>query len=593
MNRSVIQRRTSTVALILLAGLLALIGRLAYVQLYRGPELKTIAARTQTITFPAEDFYRGDILDRNGIPLTDKGIYPAAVVIPSLVKDPLATSALLAEKLAIPEKHLLNELTSRPFPSWQPKILRPNLTEIQVASIGKLHLPGIYILPLQTRYGPNALAAHLIGHLNSIDTATWEKLKDQGLTFDPRSNPGGYRLSDAIGDKGLERVYEKLLRGGEPEYIWTATVDALGNIVPSLGFNQQANPAGPGQRSSVVLTIDSRIQRMVEEVMDARQVKGAVVVLDVATGEPLAMASRPEFNQNDVRHYTGEGEVVQRADFNNRVLQHFFPGSVFKVLIASAAIEEGLTTPGEEFLCTGKYTYSTGQVVNCLVKEGHGEITLSDAVAKSCNSVFIELGLRLGRDKIIEYARKFGLHTDVLAGYDPATMTSIDIDYGPVATGNASVGQEGVRLSPLQVASLLETVAGGGRVHFPRVVSEVRDSQGGLIKDIKPPSPQRAISPETALQVRMMLAGVTLKGGTATEAWVPEVGTAGKTGSAETGRLDQSGNPVTDAWFAGFAPLGQPKYAVAVYIDDGKYGGRSAAPVFRQIVEGIYGLRKE
>ncbi|MHB1421510.1 MAG: penicillin-binding protein 2, partial [Bacillota bacterium] len=303
MNRSIIQRRTSIIALLICAGLLLLLGRLAFIQLYRGPDLKLAAARNHTITFPAEDYSRGDILDRSGVPLTNKGVYPAAVAIPSLVKAPGATAIALADQLNIPVEHLINELGSRPFPLWQPQILQPNLSESQADKIRQLHLPGIFVLPLQTRYGPNALAAHLIGHLNSIDGTTWAKLKDQGLTYDAQINPGGYQIGDAIGEKGLERVYENDLRGGKPGYLWTATVDALGSLVPVYGFNQQANPGGSGQRNSVTLTIDSRIQRLVEDTMDASKVRGAVVVQNVSTGEVLAMASRPDFDQNNIKHY--------------------------------------------------------------------------------------------------------------------------------------------------------------------------------------------------------------------------------------------------------------------------------------------------
>ncbi|KKM09269.1 hypothetical protein SY88_19810 [Clostridiales bacterium PH28_bin88] len=571
--------RISWLLIAFLLAFAALEVRMAYIQVVKGPQYAAAAARAHSQIVPGEQFPRGNILDRYGRVLSDPGERMGVVMFPGMVKDYENTARQLERMLGIS--------TAR-AQSSQPFIVRSGLNPSEVAALTAARLPGVYLLPVDDRYGPDALATHLVGYIGKIDSRTWEKLKASGKTVETATNDQKvYRRDDVIGVKGIEAQYEDFLKALEPRYLWSATVDARGNMVSGLGFNRVVNPPGDTGRADVVLTVDRDIQELVERAMDRGVPRGAVVVLDVATGEVLAMASRPDYNQGWPADTLEPGRAPDNP-FLNRALEHYFPGSIFKTVVAAAALEEGLVTPQEKFVCSGAYVFDTGLSISCWKKEGHGELTFQEALAVSCNPTFIEVGLRLGRERLLKYAGRFGLDKDTLIGYQlPAGPAPISIDrYGPGKVANASLGQEGVRLTPLQVAGIMATVARGGQHLSPKIVREVVDSQGKVIKEFNSAAPVRAISPETSALLKQMLESVTT-GGTGREAWVTGWGSAGKTSSAESGSIDQAGQSITNAWFAGYAPLVNPRYALAVLVEGGPSGGSAAAPVFRVIIEGI------
>lgn len=567
-------RRIKILLTIMSLAITCLIGRMAYLQLFDSEKLAGAAAQRQTQLIPGEDVPRGGIMDRNGISLTDSQVSVTAIIFPSMLKNPKEDSEKIAGVLGT-SSGVITALTRNKDQAYI-----PNLTPQQLKEIMELNIYGVYAAHVQSRYGDASLARHVVGHVNSIDSQAWAVLSQQKNKV---SGDKGYSINDYVGVKGIEGIYEDYLHAGDPSFFLSAVMDGRGNVIPGLSFEQVKGNTSAGERNSVYLTLDSRLQKKVEETMDAYIDRGAVVVMDVASGDLLAVASRPNYNQNLIADYLDSASAKEA--FNNRAFELFNPGSVFKVLITSAALEERLVEPKENFLCTGSYKFSTGLTINCWDPEGHGLVSFIQGFANSCNPVFIDVGLRLGREKILEYGKKFGLDALQIIGYPVSRGICLSIDpFGEGKIANASLGQEGVMLSPVQIAGMISAIAGGGYYRTPRLVSEIQDYQGQVLKSFPAAEKIQVLKPSTATQVQDMLAEAVING-TGKNAWVPGYGSAGKTGSAETGRTGPGGKSITNVWFAGYAPLRNPRFAIVVLKEEGASGGGDAAPVFKEIAE--------
>ncbi len=396
-----------------------------------------------------------------------------------------------------------------------------------------------YTVPIKQRYGEDSLARHLIGH-----------------------------LIDGHGANGLERLYNEYLIS-QPKIQLQVVLDARGNIVPGLSFKEVERIV---PRNTLYLTIDKNIQQMVEEVMDEYHVEGSVVVMNPRNGDLIALASRPNYNQRN-------NTSTNQDNFLNKSFAHYYPGSLFKILIGAAALEEGLISPLDRLICTGEYNFPTGLSIPCWNRNGHGNISVLEAMAFSCNPSFIEIGLKLGRNNILKYSQKLGLMENKIIGYPQNIVNKINIDYGPGAIGNASLGQEGIMITPVQSAVLVSSIANGGYVVTPRIVKEIKNENGEVIFTPNIDEPSKVWSDSTVNELNKMLHAVTIWG-TGTKAWSADIASAGKTASAETG----SG---TNALFGGYFPFENPKYTIVVLVEGGSAGGVDAAPIFKIIMEKI------
>ena len=417
------------------------------------------------------------------------------------------------------------------------------------------------------------MAAISSEYLNKINESKWQELLAAHKTTDSNhSLPTAYRITDSIGTAGLEAKFEEALRGSKPERRILAVSDASGRILEGLGYKVQTEPADTW-RNHVVLTLDKRYQEIVEKVMKETMTRGAVVVLDVATGDVLAAASCPDFDQNRVDKYlSGYDELIDRTE---RVA--FYPGSVFKMVTAAGVLEEELIAPGERFECTGTYTFADGTEIRCL--HAHGSVNLAEAISKSCNTTFVQLGQRLGGQKLAEYAAKLGF------------ALSISNSSPPALVGNASIGQQGALVSPMQIANLYATIARGGYYRPCRLVAQIRNYRGDVIHEYPGLPPLRAISPETC-NILIEALVTTARTGSAHPGWVRDGGAAGKTGTAQVNE-----NNRVIAWFAGFTPVENPRLAIAVMVEEnvdgartGLRGGETAGPIFKRIAEEIFDL---
>jgi penicillin-binding protein 2 len=538
--------------------------RTGYIQVARGEHYARKAMAGEAEGISLEEYTRGSIMDRNLIPLS--GTYRAnrILVFPSLVENPGGVALGLSIITGMDFSTLKNILSDK-----KPAVLPVCATENRMALIREYGWKGVLVVPYCYRYGPRPLAVHMVGHLGRIrDLRELEDLSRPGVKK--------YRLSDWVGRQGLEYFYEKDLRGLYPAGFAGVFTDALGRALPGKPVTVDTK-MGDFTRSDVITTIDAGIQDMVERVMDRHVKKGAVVVMDRSTGDILAVASRPAYNPDPA----GGGLDPAAGDgrFVNQAVSLFQPGSIFKVVVAVAALSEGMAKPDTLFYCRG----SLEKTVRCWKEDGHGPITLSEAFAQSCNPVFAGLGLELGPHRLIKYARAMGLDNQGIIGYPAAPDRRQDLGLiaGRYNLAGSSVGQGPVLATPVQVTAMVNTVANSGVYLQPRLVGEIRPARGESRK-ISPGEPVRAIAPEVARQVGEMMVMAT-KQGVGQKAWVAPGGTAGKTGSAQQADNSQAVN----AWFSGYGPLDNPRYTVTVLVREGNSGGETAAPVFREIMKNL------
>ncbi|NLB17298.1 MAG: penicillin-binding protein 2, partial [Syntrophomonadaceae bacterium] len=236
----------------------------------------------------------------------------------------------------------------------------------------------------------------------------------------------------------------------------------------------------------------------------------------------------------------------------------------------------------------GYHHFSDKLSISCWKEGGHGNVSVARAVAESCNSAFIQIGLRLGRARLLEFCHDAGFFSRDIIGYPGAQQGSkLDIDYGEAALGNASLGQKGVMMTPLQVANMVATVADNGLYKQPRLVKGV--SKGELIEQQFSSDPGRRVMDTEVAQLLQEYLRMATTTGTGRPAYLSQVGSAGKTATSQTGRRDDAGEEILDTWFAGYFPADNPRWVIAVLVEHGQSGGYNAAPVFKEIAQRILG----
>lgn len=581
MNRHpLLQRRLVWILALFTLGISALLGRLFYIQVWAtdrlyGRDLVAASVAQRRESF-AIDPGRGDILDRNGRSLTGSRI--RGVLVMPLWKggpDP-GKIGRLAAILRVDPETLRNalmrverpSLLRLPDPDGKERVFE--LTEEQAKSVEKLELPGIYAKEVKVRYDDRSLARHVIGFIG----------QDPELV---RNVFGGkYPPDEKIGKMGLEFTFQDDLRGMGPGKTISYFVDAGKRPVNGLGIRMTEED---NRAISVKTTLDADVQKAVEAAVDKHGLKrGAVVVLDAKSEDVLAMASRPQFDQN--------APVGKDGYPDNKAVKAYFPGSVFKIAIAAAALEKGLVRAGDIYECPGFIGIGDGRL-NCWTQ--HGRITAEQGFAQSCNVVFASLAMKLGRPAIEEYAAKFGLGRLIatpvdgkkqLYGEEPGRI------FGKRETSsrllaNTGIGQEDVRISPLQAAHMVAAVVNDGQAGSPRLVQELLTSPDGVLYKTFPAEGKKAVlEPETAREIkRWMRQTVESPKGTAHALQGAKAPVAGKTGTAQTGR-----DGLYHHWFAGFVPADQPRYVIVVMaenVDTGS-GGQLVQNVTKEIVDRLF-----
>ena len=538
--------RIKFVGLLFVLGFLFIGIRLFTIQQVTGEQYSEAAAlqRFKNVELYSE---RGDILDRNGIRLTNRENETKVLLQPVTLAGQDSLQRMIASLLNISYEELNKKVNSSQLP------FTLSVGENQAEAIRDSGIEGISVVEFPLRNGSATLAAHLLGYVG-------EKGKE-GLA-------------------GVEKAYQtSLSRGGG---LYAGVIADAGNTIMSQ-FGYRVYDTTAETRLNVMLTIDYHMQKIVEETMDRMVTEGAVVIVDILTGEVLAMASRPNFDPAYVNDYLSD---PSQALFN-RALGAYTPGSIFKIITVAAALESGIS-PETTFDCPG-YVQLGDKTMKCssYLTGGHGTVNMAQGFAKSCNAYFIQLGLKVGRNKLVDMADKFGLGSKTgiyLQGLDEA-LGRLPNTMGPASDGetaNLSIGQGDLLVSPLQAANMTAIIANGGILNRLTLVEAIVNDKGQRIRNIGESSWERVISKETAASLQGMMQ-MTVQSGTGSLANIRgHGGSAGKTGSAETGWLEDD-RAIIHAWFSGYFPVNSPRYAMCVFIEDGKSGGSSAAPVFAEI----------
>lgn len=404
----------------------------------------------------------------------------------------------------------------------------------------------------------------------SVDTNTEYKYQRQYPLGSLFADVTGYD-SWKYGRTGLEKTYNNDLLGSGSRL----TLRTIGNRL--LGDSKKGN--------SIVMTSDGRIQAAALDALGGQ--KGAVVAMDPTTGKVLAMVTSPTYDPNAAvpasgKDYQAQWEAYnaspERPLFNRATSGLYPPGSSFKVVTGAAALDQGVVTPGTPFDCTGELLVH-GYKIYDFNKKSHGHLTFGEALVVSCNITFAQVGLQLGAPALVEYAELFGFNR--VTPFDLPTAVSRIQDaksMDPVELASASFGQGQDLATPLEMAMVASTVANGGVLMKPYLVDEVKDYNNKIIEKMAPKQLRRVVDQQTAATLTDIMVAVVNEG-TGTAAQIEDVEVAGKTGTAEV----ENGEP--HAWFICFAPAHAPRVAVAVVVENGGEGGRTAAPIARDVLE--------
>lgn len=502
---------------------------LNYLRLAQERRYVMTAAESSYITVNAGDS-QGTVYDRNFMPLTNAETEIIAVAVPSAV-----TLEELYDLAADKDELRSSYAKGRPF-------------AFRCVRSGE-ESAGVTFFELPVRYGEDMIAPHVVGY-----------------------------LSEDSGASGIEYAYDSILRSGNMENSVTYSTDGSGSVL--IG-SEKSVIRSTKQKTGVVTTIDSRIQRICEEA--GKNIgKGAIVVTDVETGEILALASFPEFDVNNI----GKALNDQRSPMIDRALYSYSVGSIFKLVTACEGLNEGFG--GYVYDCTGSSDVS-GQLFRCHRSDGHGLQTMSEAMTNSCNTYFISLGQALDIPKLrgLAFSLGFGREIHLCAGMTASAgvLPTVEELLVPAELANFTFGQGKLSATPLQINAMTCAIANGGELVMLSLVRGIT-VDGESVGNEKLPRRSRVMTEENAKELRkMMISAVYLNDSSRAKARYIRV--AAKTSTAQTGRFDEDGEELCNAWITGFFPSSSPKYAVTVLVEEGGYGNDSAAPVFSSIADGI------
>lgn len=413
---------------------------------------------------------------------------------------------------------------------------------------------GAIVYPAQKRYAANCVAVHTVGYLGS----------------------------DGHGASGIERAYDQYLHSASGELSVRFAVDATGAGLK--GIEPEVTDTTENSLAGVVLTIDADIQRIAENAAEKYMEKGAIIVMESDTGKIRASVSVPDFEQYDIASALEEED----SPLVNRAISSYDLGSVFKLVVAAAALECGVEADNV-YCCTGCVQIGENEF-HCANRNGHGELNMEQAFAKSCNTYFIELARTIGGQSILSYARRLGFGRSIALadGYLTAAGCLPDEESLrlPAALANFSFGQGELMATPTHVAVMTAAVTNGGLYIQPTVVEGLVDSDVKYILVKEKDGGARIMSHKTAALI-MSFMSAAAEYGTASAGASDYVTCAAKTGTAETG-MYEDGRRVMQAWYTGYFPADDPQYVVTVLVEDGESGGSSAGPVFRFIADSLF-----
>ncbi len=568
----VMARRLLVLRLALVFGFLLYVGIFGYLQVVKGPEYRRMAEENR-LRRRVERPVRGVIRDDVGGLLVSNRPSFSVYLDRQRTRDERGEIEKLARFLGEDPAPMLEQLDRR---RRQPRFLPiPLLPDIGFETAARLaahrpELPAIDVVSEAKRHYPlGAAAAHVIGY---VAEATQQEVRDREDLL-----PG-----DRVGRTGVEASYDEDLRGEHGRLL--EEVNARGRALRTVATERAARH-GP----ALGVTLDGAMQRDLHEAFAGRA--GAAVFLDPQTGALRGLYSGPSYDPNvfagrlSAATWRSLSEDPRRPLQNRALAGIYSPGSTFKIIMAAAALQEGQLAPGEKIFCGGVKKYY-GDKRHCHRRWGHGKIGLSEALERSCNIFFYEIGQRLGIERIEHWARAFGLGQTYGLGLGTESSGLVPSNawklrtrgepWYPGETISVSIGQGPLHVTPLQMAVAAAVVANGGK----RVQPFVRPRDAGTHAPI-----DIGLDPETLAAVgRGLVLVVHGEGGTAGAARVLGVKLAGKTGTAQVVALDAENDPGDHALFVGYGPVEAPELAWAVVVEHAGHGGESAAPIVSTVV---------
>jgi penicillin-binding protein 2 len=568
--------------------------RLWHLQLIKGSELRRLSEnnRVRIRENPAD---RGMLLDRKGRVLAHNRPSFEVYLVPEDLKGNPEVLVKVGAILKMDQDEIREKLQDpKQCHPFKPVKIKSDIDWDQLAFLesNRVYLPGLFLEVRPRRaYDYGSLASHLIGYIGEVDENDLKRTKDLP-----------YRLGSFIGKYGIEYQWEVDLRGVDGGR--QIEVDALGREIKPL------HSVEPFPGNNIILTIDLDLQRVAEEAFQNKN--GVLIAMDPKTGRILAMVSKPSFDPGAFARNISPEEWKSLMEnplhpLQNRGIQgQYPPGSVFKIITAIAGLESGLITPETQLTCSGTFTYGNRDF-RCWKEGGHGAINLHRAMVESCDIFFYQVGLKVGVDRIAHYAKEFGFGKKTgiplpheKAGVIPSTswkMKRFGVPWYSGETVSVAVGQGYVTATPIQLLTLISTIANGGKIYLPQIVEKVKNIYGIPLKEYPPIEIERVtISEDTLHLVSEALKGaVNDPHGTGWACVLKEVKVAGKTGTAQVvrmeknfkkGDMDRMPMELKDhAWFVAYAPFENPQISVVVLVEHGGFGGAVAAPIAKKVIE--------
>lgn len=597
-------------ALFITGAFLLLLSRFWYLQVIEGEHYRQLAFNN-FIKRRVVQAERGQIFDiKNRVVATNHPSYDVALTPAFFTSSEESEESFLSRieqlsgALALTEQEksrLIEKIRKVPKNDrFSPITIKTGITRDQLARVetNSLTFHGVEINATSRRYYPyNELASHLIGYVNQINDDELQKLKVYG-----------YRLGDVTGRMGIERAYEPMLRGANG--LSASVVNAKG--IPqtdseSLALMRDWHDIEPISGKNIILTVDMEFQRILKEALRSYST-GGIVAVEPQTGRILGIASTPAFNPNSWSGRLSRDEH-RDADTNpykpmlDKTLLSFFPGSVYKVITAAAALEEGLMQPQDTLNCPGYYEYGKQRRrFHCWKHSGHGAVSVVEALSVSCDVYFYKVGEKLGINTLADYARLFGLGETTGIGINNESAGTVPTrewhnkqskeGFQGGFTLSTSIGQGDVKTTPLQIAMIYAALANGGTLYYPQIIDRIETADGTPIftypKRVRTKLPFKRETIMTINQGLDMV--VNSESGTAYNYRLSNINVAGKTGSAQVISRRVKSAAVDfkyrdHAWFAAFAPIENPQIAVAVFLEHGGAGSSNAAPVAMEVIE--------
>lgn len=488
---------------------------------------------------------RGTIYDRDKEPLTDTKIYKIIVVPKAQILNDNETKDLVNKVIKNENGDLKTDVKYNVLES---------IVEIETESIDynlekKLEDKGIIVEDKKLRYSSNGILSHTIGYISSIDR---------------------------IGQYGIEKSMEKLLNNSHKEYVSVFKAGQAGNegnknIGILKGSIKTVDKSDDDKH--IKLTIDKDVQEIVEKIVDKEENPSAVVISDVNTGEILAISSRPTFDQYNLSKYINskDGETM------NRAIQVNYPiGSIFKIVVLYAALDNNIIDESYTYECSGNINIGDNEVLNCNKLDGHGLQTLKGAFSNSCNPAFLDIALKVGKDKIIESARKLHMEEKVDIGLEEEVYDIIPED---ISIRNLAIGQGSMEFTPIQVNQMTQIIANNGTYKPLYIYDSILDSNKNIIKTFKRNKSEEIISPYSISKIKELMKTVS-KEGTGKELIDLPNGSGVKTGTAQS---TVNNKKVNHSWITGFYPENKPKYAITVIVEGNENGNKQSLPIFKEI----------